>query len=238
LTKHPADKIILALDGMDRDDAISFSSKIPELRWVKVGLELFLNGGPDVLLDLREKGLRVFLDLKFHDIPTTMANACGRAASNGVDLITVHSCAGIKALKDSKVAAEQSAFESGFSNPRLLAVTVLTSWDTDRLNSELGIHQSVESRVHKMASLAAKAGLNGCVCSPLEVRGLRKKFPNSFDLVTPGIRPAGSDSDDQSRVTSPAKAIQDGASLLVIGRPITRSPDPRKVFMQCCEEIE
>ncbi len=223
---------------MNREQALSFSTMIPDLRWVKVGIELFLSAGPDVVLELRDKGLHIFLDLKFHDIPATMSNACRRAASSGVELITVHACSGAKALKDSKYAAEQGALATGLPRPRLLAVTVLTSWETNRLQSELGIHESVESRVDRMAELASKAGLGGCVCSPLEVRHLRQKYPLPFDLVTPGIRPFGSKNDDQSRVTSPLQAIKDGASRLVIGRPITRANDPLEAFMKCCEEID
>ncbi len=238
MNNQPAEKIILALDGMDKDQAVSFCSKIPELCWVKVGLELFLSGGPVLVNELRDRGLRVFLDLKFHDIPATMSNACRRAASTGAELITVHACAGIKALQDSKLAADQGASSAGFAFPRLLAVTVLTSWDACRLQSELDISESIELRVHRLAQLAVKAGLGGCVCSPLEVRGLRKQYSLPFELVTPGIRPVGTKADDQSRVRSPSKAMQDGASLLVIGRPITLSNDPRNVFLKCCEEID
>ena len=237
-TSHPADKLILALDGMDREQALSFSSKIPDLRWVKVGLELFVSAGPQILRQLKEKELRVFLDLKFHDIPATMSRACRRAASTGVELITVHACAGTKALKDSQVAADEGALNSGFSSPKLIAVTVLTSWNTHLLNSELEIPQTVESRVQRMTDLAFESGLGGCVCSPLEVETLRKKYPMPFELVTPGIRPSGSNTDDQLRVMSPSQAIQAGASRLVIGRPITRAIDPAKAFMECCDEID
>ncbi|HJN35542.1 MAG TPA: orotidine-5'-phosphate decarboxylase, partial [Prochlorococcaceae cyanobacterium Fu_MAG_50] len=208
LSAEPGDRIIVALDGMTPDQALAFSRQVQGLRWVKVGLELFLQAGPEVVAQLRGQGLRVFLDLKFHDIPATMAGACRRAAALGAELISVHACAGSLALAEAQAAALVGAEQQGLAAPTLLAVTVLTSWDGVRLAAELAIPESIEQRVPALAQLAVDAGIGGCVCSPLEAQALRVKHPDPFALVTPGIRPkesvSGSDSGDQVRVMGPA----------------------------------
>ncbi len=237
LYSDPADQLIVALDGMSPEEALLFISRIPDLRWVKVGLELFLNAGPDFLIDLRKKGLKIFLDLKFHDIPVTMAAACREAAKTGAELITVHACAGLNALLAAQESAIAGAERGGLPAPTLLAVTVLTSWDANSFAEELSITECLEDRVVALADLAKKAGIGGCVCSPLEVSSLRRNHPEPFELVTPGIRPLGCESGDQSRVMSPADALKAGASRLVIGRPITRSINPANAFSRCCDEL-
>ncbi|MFM7464017.1 MAG: orotidine-5'-phosphate decarboxylase [Cyanobium sp.] len=233
----PADRIIVALDGMEASQALAFTAAIPELRWVKVGLELFTSAGPQVVHQLREQGKRVFLDLKFHDIPATMAGACRSAARLGVELMTVHACAGSEALRAAQAAAEEGATEVRLTPPTLLAVTVLTSWDAARFAKELAITEPVETYVERLARLAAAAGVGGCVCSPLEAAALRAAHPEPFALITPGIRPGGSASGDQARVMTPAEAITAGASRLVIGRPITAAPNPAEAFAGCCAEL-
>ena len=233
----PADRIIVALDGMAPEQALAFARAVPDLRWVKVGLELFVAGGPDVVRQLRDQGQRVFLDLKFHDIPATMAGACRSAARLGVELITVHACAGREALTAAQGAAQESAAAAGLPAPTLLAVTVLTSWDPARFASELAIAEPVPAYVPRLAQLAASAGIGGCVCSPLEVEALRAAHPDPFALVTPGIRPAGAAHGDQQRVLTPAQAIAAGSSQLVIGRPITAAPDPAAAFAACWAEL-
>ncbi len=232
------EKLILALDGMDTTQALGLIKKLPNLRWVKVGLELFISAGPEVILVLRDAGLRVFLDLKFHDIPITMAAACKQAARLGAELITVHACAGINALKQANVAAFEGALEKGLPGPTLLAVTVLTSWDAKRFAGELLINQPLEKRVELLANLAQEAGLRGCVCSPLEVKALRNLIPKPFEFVTPGIRPKGFSLGDQLRVMSPIEAFNAGATRIVIGRPITRSNDPVGAFEGICRQLE
>tara|TARA_Y100001978_G_C23637063_1_gene406385 strand:+ start:357 stop:1085 length:729 start_codon:yes stop_codon:yes gene_type:complete len=234
---HPAERIIVALDGMAPDQALAFTPQLQGLRWVKVGLELFVQAGPQVVAQLREQGLRVFLDLKFHDIPATMAGACRRAAALGAELITVHACAGSEALQAAQAAALDGARSAGLDSPTLLAVTVLTSWEQQQLQQELAVSQSIADRVSALAQLSATAGIGGCVCSPLEVATLRSQHPEPFALVTPGIRPAGSAAEDQARVMAPAEAIAAGASQLVIGRPITGSTDPGTAFAACCREL-
>jgi orotidine-5'-phosphate decarboxylase len=213
----PADRIIVALDGMAPERALGFVA---------------------VVTQLRDQGKRVFLDLKFHDIPATMAGACRSAARLGAELITVHACAGSEALRAAQAAAQESASAAGLPDPTLLAVTVLTSWDSARFAAELSIDEPVEAYVPRLAELAAAAGIGGCVCSPLEVAALRAAHPEPFALVTPGIRPAGAALGDQQRVLTPAQALAAGASQLVIGRPITAAPDPAAAFAACCRELE
>ena len=238
MASHPADRIIVALDGMAPEQALAFTAAVPELRWVKVGLELFVAGGPAVVRQLRDQGKRVFLDLKFHDIPVTMAGACRSATRLGAELITVHACAGHDALAAAQAAALEAASAAGLPAPTLLAVTVLTSWEPARFAAQLAIDEPLEGYVPRLARLAAAAGIGGCVCSPLEVAALRAAHPQPFALVTPGIRPAGSALGDQQRVLTPAQALVAGASQLVIGRPITAAEDPAAAFAACCAELE
>jgi orotidine-5'-phosphate decarboxylase len=232
-----ADRIIVALDGMEPARALAFCAAVPGLRWVKVGLELFTAAGPEVVQELRAQGLRVFLDLKFHDIPATMAGACRSAARLGAELITVHAAAGSEALAAAAAAARAEAEACGLAAPTLLAVTVLTSWEAERFRTELAIAEPPATYLPRLAGLAAAAGIGGCVCSPLEVAALRAAHPLPFALVTPGIRPAGAERGDQARVLGPAEAIAAGASQLVIGRPITAAADPAAAFTACCAEL-
>jgi len=238
LSADPADRIIVALDGMAPEQALAFTAAVPELRWVKVGLELFVAGGPAVVRQLRDQGKRVFLDLKFHDIPATMAGACRSATRLGAELITVHACAGHDALAAAQAAALEVASDAGLPVPTLLAVTVLTSWGASRFAAQLAIDEPLQAYVPRLARLAAAAGIGGCVCSPLEVAALRAVHPEPFALVTPGIRPAGAALGDQQRVMTPAQALVAGASQLVIGRPITAAGDPAAAFAACCAELE
>lgn len=222
---------------MAPEQAMAFAARVEGLRWVKVGLELFVQSGPQVVAQLREQGLRVFLDLKFHDIPATMAGACRRTAALGAELITVHACAGSEALSAAQAAALEGAKTAALATPSLLAVTVLTSWEQQRLQQELAIGQGIGERVSALAELSATAGIGGCICSPLEAAALRAQHPEPFALVTPGIRPKGAATGDQARVMGPAQAIAAGASQLVIGRPITKAEDPSAAFAACCAEL-
>ena len=232
-----ADRLILALDGLEAGQALELVDALPGLRWVKVGLELFVAAGPQVVDQLRQRDLLIFPDLKFHDIPATMAGACSRAARLGARLITVHAAAGLEALQAAQQAAVAAARAAGYEPPTLLAVTVLTSWDQERLTRELAIDESIASYVSRLAHLAVAAGLGGCVCSPLEVAALRAAHPHPFALVTPGIRPSGSARGDQARVMTPAQALAAGASQLVIGRPITAAADPAAAWAACCNAL-
>ena len=234
---NPADRLILALDGLEASQALKLVDALPGLRWVKVGLELFVSAGPPVVDQLRQKDLRIFLDLKFHDIPATMAGACSRAAQLGAGLITVHAAAGLEALQAAQQAAVSAARAAGHEPPTLLAVTVLTSWEQQRLSRELAIEEPLASYVQRLARLAVAAGLGGCVCSPLEVAALRAAHPHPFALVTPGIRPIGSARSDQARVMTPTQDLASGAIQLVIGRPITAAADPAAAWAACCSAL-
>ena len=233
----PADRLILALDRADAPSALALVEAIEGLRWVKVGLELFVAAGPAIVAELRQRGLRVFLDLKFHDIPATMAAACRQASGLGAELVTVHASAGEEALRAAVDGAAEGAAAAGLPPPCLLAVTVLTSWDPARFTRELAISSPLADYVPHLAGLAATAGVGGVVCSPQEVAELRRQLPAPFELVTPGIRPSGSPLGDQARVMTPGQALAAGASRLVIGRPISAAADPAQAFARCCAEL-
>ena len=234
---NQSEKIIVALDGMNKKDVLNLIEKIPEIIWVKVGLELFVSEGPGILSVLRDKGKKIFLDLKFHDIPTTVAKACFVASQTGAEYISLHTCAGIKALKMAKEASEEGAAKVNLMPPKLLGITILTSWTQESFVSDLLIDQSIDKRVKHLAEIASNSGLAGCVCSPKEVQFLRELYPESFELVTPGIRSLGADFNDQSRVSDAFEALKMGASKLVIGRAITRSNDPGYMFKSFCEKV-
>ncbi|WP_269617381.1 orotidine-5'-phosphate decarboxylase [Prochlorococcus marinus] len=234
---NPSEKIIIALDGMDKKNVLNLIEEIPEITWVKVGLELFVSEGPDVVSILRDKGKKIFLDLKFHDIPTTVARACYVASQTGAEFISLHTCAGIKALKMANEAAHEGAAKVNLRPPKLLGITVLTSWTRESFASDLLINESIDKRVAHLAEIASKSGLGGCVCSPKEVQSLRKVYPETFELVTPGIRSLGSDINDQSRISDASEAIKMGASKLVIGRAITQSNDPANMFKSFCDKV-
>jgi len=233
---NPSEKIIIALDGMDKNNVFNLLEKIPEITWVKVGLELFVSEGPDVLSALRDKGKKIFLDLKFHDIPTTVARACFAASTTGSEFISLHSCAGIKALKMAKEAAYEGAAKVNLKPPKLLGITILTSWTQASFAADLLIDQSIDQRVKHLAEIASNSGLDGCVCSPREVQFLREIYPETFELVTPGIRSLGSDVNDQSRISDASEALKMGASKLVIGRAITQAKDPGYMFKSFCKK--
>ncbi len=234
---NPSEKIIIALDGMDKNNVFKLLEKIPEIIWVKVGLELFVSEGPDVLSILRDKGKKIFLDLKFHDIPTTVARACFAASQTGAEFISLHTCAGTKALKMANEAAHEGAAQVNLKPPKLLGITILTSWTCESFASDLLIKQSIDQRVKHLGEIASKSGLGGCVCSPREVQFLRDIHPQTFELVTPGIRSLGSDVNDQSRVSDASEALKMGASRLVIGRAITQSNDPAYMFKSFCDKV-
>ena len=235
--KNPSEKIIIALDGMDRENALKLLEKIPEVTWVKVGLELFVSEGPEILSVLKNKGKKIFLDLKFHDIPTTVARSCFAASKTGVDLISLHTCSGIEALKMATGAAYEGALKVNLIPPKLLGITILTSWTQNKFVADLLIDQSIDLRVKHLAEIAFNSGLGGCVCSPREVKSLREVYTDSFELVTPGIRSFGADVNDQSRVSDASEAIKSGASKLVIGRAITQSNDPAYMFKSFCNKV-
>lgn len=214
-------RIIVALDFPDAPTALALTQRLdPERCRVKVGSELFTSAGPAFVERLIARGFAVFLDLKFHDIPNTVAAACAAAARLGVWMLNVHASGG-KAMLE----AARNAIPPGVDAPKLIAVTVLTSMAESDLRSDR-IAESLNERVARLAALSRTCGLDGVVCSAREAGTLRTACGPQFLLVTPGIRPAEAAINDQQRVMTPARALANGASYLVIGRPITRAPDP------------
>ena len=231
------EKIILALDGLNKNEIINLLEICPQIRWVKVGLELFCKEGPQIIKILKKMKKKIFLDLKLYDIPNTMNATCYQISKLGVDIISLHASAGSKALKISKKASLEGSSEYNLIPPTLLGVTVLTSYSSEDLQIDFNIQTSIEENVLKLAELSFKSGLDGCVCSPKELKTLRLTFDNNFQLITPGIRLEETTNHDQKRVMTPKKAILSGASKLVIGRSITQSGNPTRVFLDICESI-
>ena len=224
--------IIVALDFAEGREALAFADRLRGTGCaVKVGKELFTREGPAICRALHERGLRVFLDLKFHDIPNTVAAACRAAADLGVWMVNVHASGGREML-----LAARAALDEGATRPLLVAVTVLTSLDAAQLK-EVGIDATPAAQVLRLAQLAAAAGLDGVVCSPQEIAVVKAACGAEFLTVTPGVRPAGSAQDDQQRIATPAAARAAGGDYLVIGRPITRAPDPRLALAAIAAEI-
>ncbi len=234
---NPSDKIIVAIDGMDSNEAISFLKGCPDISWIKVGLELFTKEGPTIINTFKDMDKKIFLDLKFHDIPNTMSSASYHASKLGVDIISLHASAGLKALQLSKEATLKGAREINNRPPEVIAITVLTSISPQNFKYELNRESSIEENVLSLSKLTFDAGLDGCVCSPLEVKSLREKYDDNFKLITPGIRFLINDINDQSRVMSPVDAISNGASKIVVGRAITQSNNPSKIFSEICNSI-
>ena len=219
--------IIAALDVPNVEAALKLAGQIaPAVGAFKIGGELFTAAGPDIVRRIRDTGAAVFLDLKFHDIPNTVARAVTAAVRLDVQMLTVHTCGGLEMMRAAETAAQQSAQPTGHPAPLVLGVTVLTSLDSSALN-EVGCEANVGKQVERLAALAVRAGLRGLVCSPLEIAALRQMLPDHIQLVTPGIRTGGEKADDQKRTLTPREAIAAGASWLVIGRPIYAAADPR-----------
>lgn len=231
----PAERIIVPLDVASETVAIALIDQLPQVNFWKVGLELFISSGPSVLDILKSRQKRIFLDLKLHDIPNTVAGACRAAAGYGVDLLTIHATAGKVALQAAQAAIESNA--QAVTPPTLLAITVLTSLSSRDLAFDLKIPLELPEYALQMALLAQASGLGGAVCSPQEVEQLRQVCGEEFLLVCPGVRPSGSQAGDQRRSLTPAAAIEAGADYLVIGRPITTAADPGAVFEQICQEL-
>ena len=222
-------KIIVALDYPDKDSALAMADQIdPASARVKVGKELFTRAGPDVVRSLVNRGFDVFLDLKYHDIPHTVGRACAAAADLGVWMMNVHALGGMAMMQ----AAREAVGDSDDA-PRLIAVTLLTSMDQQTFDL-IGLSGTLAENVVKLACLAKDSGLDGVVCSAQEAPALREELGDAFQLITPGIRPAGSDRGDQHRTMTPAQALAAGSHYLVIGRPVTAAENP----MQALREIE
>ena len=219
--------IIVALDVPSAEKALKLAQQIaPVVGAFKIGSELFTSAGPDIVKKIRATGAAVFLDLKFHDIPNTVAKAVASATRLDVQMITIHTSGGGEMMRAAEKSAQDTAKSLGQPAPLVLGVTVLTSIDSNAL-AEIGCDSNVGHQVERLASLAVKSGLRGLVCSPLEIADLREILPAHIQLVTPGIRTGAEKADDQKRTLTPREAIQAGASWLVIGRPIYAAENPR-----------
>lgn len=222
-------RIIVALDYATANDALQMADQIdPKRARVKVGKELFTRSGPSVVTDLVSRGFDVFLDLKYHDIPHTVAKACAAAADLGVWMLNVHTLGGAAMME-----AAREAVDSASTQPILIGVTLLTSMDQTTFE-QIGLSGKMSDTVIRLAKMAKSSGLDGVVCSAQEASALRENLGDAFQLITPGIRPAGSDVGDQHRIMTPKQAIEAGSHYLVIGRPITAASDP----MQALADIE
>jgi orotidine-5'-phosphate decarboxylase len=226
--------IVVALDFEQKNAALNLVSQLdPALCRLKVGKEMFTHFGPSFITELQQRHFDVFLDLKFHDIPNTVAKAVQAAADLGVWMVNVHASGGSRMMQ----AAREALVQFGTDKPLLIAVTVLTSMEQSDL-TELGIQLTPAQQVLKLAALTASSGLDGVVCSAQEAALLKQQFGREFCLVTPGIRPAFSTADDQKRVMTPSEALAVGVDYLVIGRPVTKAVDPLAALQAICQEIQ
>jgi orotidine-5'-phosphate decarboxylase len=237
MTTTNADRIIIALDVPTKDEGIALVSRLKDARTFKVGLELFTAEGPALFRKLKALRKDIFLDLKLHDIPNTVAGAVRSAFKHGVQMMTVHTLGGREMMAKAVEVARETARETGRPKPILLGVTVLTSLKGADLE-EVGMSSDIASQVLRLAGLAKAAGMDGVVCSPQEIEILRKEYGRELAIVTPGIRPAWAAAQDQKRIMTPAEAVAKGADYLVIGRPITGAPSPNEAFLRIVEELD
>ncbi|MDR5695695.1 MAG: orotidine-5'-phosphate decarboxylase [Armatimonadota bacterium] len=232
-----ADRLIVALDTDDLDQArrlvLTLRSRI---RFFKVGIRLFTAAGPDAVRVVQDAGGEVFLDLKFLDIPASVAGAVANAVRMGVFMLNLHASGGREMLRKAREAAELAAQAGGLRLPRLIAVTLLTS-ATSSLLEELAIEEGVDAHVLRLARMAADAGLDGVVASPRDAQGIKSVCGRDFLVVSPGIRPRWAPSDDQQRVLPPREALAMGADFLVVGRPVTAAPDPLAAVERLMEDV-
>ena len=234
------DKLILALDVKEEAQALAWADRLHDkVGFFKIGKQLFTSAGPTVVRETTKRGGHVFLDLKFHDIPNTVAAASIEAVRLGVKMFNVHALGGYEMMARAAEATHKEAEKLGIEKPILIAVTILTSTDEPGLK-EVGILEPIKDEVRRLARLAQKAGLNGVVASPQEIRLVKESCGSDFVVVTPGVRPAFASLDDQKRVMTPYEAVKAGADYLVVGRPITNAEDPVKaadlIAGEMCQE--
>lgn len=236
-TPAGSERVIVALDVPSAERAVALADELAEgLTWAKVGMELYYAAGSSLVRALKERGLKVFLDLKMHDIPNTVQSAARVLGMLGVDMLTVHALGGPKMIAAARAGLDEGAAAAGLPAPKLLAVTVLTSMDQEQLDA-VGVERPVGEEAALLAAMARANGADGVVCSAFEAAALREALGPGALIVTPGIRPAGSAVGDQSRVATPARAIGEGATHLVVGRPITQAPDTAVALASVCAEV-
>jgi orotidine-5'-phosphate decarboxylase len=235
--KDPRERLILALDVEHFGEAQRLVGLLRgQVGLFKVGKQLFTHAGPKVIDMIRHMGDRAFLDLKFHDIPNTVAKAAEEAAKLGVTMFTIHSMGGFEMMKGAVESSRLTAKQLNMPKPLVLAVTILTSMDEDILK-EVGIETSLEEQVVRLATLAQRTGVSGVVASPREIKPIRDHCGPDFLIVTPGVRPSSAAADDQRRTLTPGEAIRAGADYIVVGRPIREAKDPVKAAKEIVEEM-
>ena len=234
----PQNRLIVALDVENTAAANQLVTTLSnEVKWFKIGKQLFTAVGPAAVKLLREAKKNIFLDLKFHDIPNTVAGAVASATRIGANMVNMHASGGLEMMRAAAESAEKQASELGIPKPTLLGVTLLTSIDEANFQRDFGTQRKLEDQVAYLAELSQQAGLDGVVASPLEIELIRKVCRDDFVIVTPGVRPVGTASNDQQRVMTPAEAIDAGADYIVVGRPITAASNPREAARKILQEI-
>jgi orotidine-5'-phosphate decarboxylase len=234
----PKDRIILALDVPDYEDAVRIADQFKDhIETFKVGSELFTAAGPDIIKKINSMGKKVFLDLKFHDIPNTVAKSAAASAKLGVFMFNVHTLGGLEMMRRAAEVIRKISLDENIERPKLIGVTILTSIDQAALKDELGITMRMSVQVKHLAGLAQRAGLDGVVASPVDAEHIRAHFGKDFLIVTPGIRPSWASADDQKRMLTPKEALRRGADYIVIGRAILSQPNPVSALKRIVEEI-
>jgi orotidine-5'-phosphate decarboxylase len=231
------EKIIVALDVSSKKEALALVRQLKDTTIFKVGLQLFTVEGPSLVKNLQDQGKKVFLDLKFHDIPNTVAGAVRMGVRMGVHMMTLHASGGKEMMASAVRAAKEEAEKMGIIPPKLLAVTILTSLKEEQLR-DIGIEANLKNQVLNLAGMAQQSGIEGIVCSPKEIEAIKNTFKKDLAVIAPGIRPKWAAAQDQKRILTPAQAVQKGADYLVIGRPITQAPSPHDAFCRILDELE
>ena len=232
-------QLIVALDVGNLAAANQLVTTLADaVKWFKIGKQLFTAVGPTAVKLLHDAKKNIFLDLKFHDIPNTVAGAVASGTKVGVNMINMHASGGLEMMRAARETAEKQAFELGIPRPTLLGVTILTSIDEANFQRDFGTRRKLTDQVAHQAELSQKAGLDGVVASPLEIELIRKVCGNDFVIVTPGVRPTWAAANDQQRVMTPGEAIDAGADYIVVGRPITAADNPREAAKKIVQEID
>ena len=232
------ERLIVALDVDTKEKALALVDKLKkDVRIFKIGSELFTSCGPEIVKEIKGMGCEIFLDLKFHDIPNTVAKSAASAARLGVFLFNVHASGGVDMMKKAAQSAAEESKRLKIPKPKVMAVTVLTSMDENSLK-KIGVDDNMEAQVLRLAKLAKESALDGVVASAVEIRPIRKALGRDFIIVTPGVRPQWAAINDQKRVATPKKAIDSGADFIVVGRPIIEAADPAEAARKVLKEIE
>lgn len=232
------DRLIVAFDTDDGEDIDWLSGTLMDIvPWVKIGFQAFSTLGTEAFPWLNERGHKVFLDLKFHDIPNTVARDVGTMTKHGANMINMHASGGLEMMQTARDSADDAAYKANIPRPILLGVTILTSIDETGFQQNFDSERQLTDQVVYLAQLAQAAGLDGVVASPLEIEPVRKACGDDFLIVTPGIRPEWAETDDQRRITTPAEAINRGADYIVVGRPIIEAEDPLEATEMILDEM-